>query len=529
MSRKRSTHRRRSCKARKVTLHKPNGTLHPRVKQVGPEHFGIVSVDCAKARSVWLMSDFYGNLLVEPTAVEHNRGGLELAILQVREIAEQHQLKDLVVAVERTGNYHLPIKRAFQRAIFRDGPFDVRIVHPFATKQHRQPANPDDKTDENDLAAIFRATVAGYGLIEPALDEVHWQLRLLARHRRDLVEKRTALCCQIREQLQAILPGYAALFDDKLWESNVALPLARRVTSPWQIIQLGVTGLDELLRKEKIRFQQRTLEKIVAWAHTAATPDEYAATQHRIFVTLDDDRRQKTLETTLLERDLVHWLVRTPYVLLMSCPGINVISSAELGGELGPIANYAKSSRITGRAGLYRSRYQSDEVDKQDGPLVRMCNRQLRAVLMRIADNLILCNSHYRGLANLWRSKEQDERYIRTKIATRFSRLAFQLVAGQQVLHHPGMRGRGYILHKLMTFHQEHQTPLPVMLDDLQNAAGQLPETSHAEEAKPLVDAYVEARARRRGTKPIADILPAVVARLGVSDLQLDEETRETS
>lgn len=529
MSYKRSTRRRRSCKARKLALHKPNGTLHPRVKQVGPEHFGIVCFDCAKARSLWLMSDFYGKLLVEPTGVEHDRGGLELAILQVRDIADQHQLKDLVVAVERTGNYHLPIKRAFQRATFREGPFDVRIVHPFATKQHRQTANPDNKTDEHDLAAIFRATVAGYALTEPVLDEAHWQLRLLARHRRDLVEKRTIVYCQIREHLQAILPGYAPLFDDQLWDSNVALPLARRVSSPQQVIQGGVSGLGELLGEAKVRFQQRTLEKIVAWAPTAATPDQYASTRHRIFLTLDDDRREKTQEISRLEQDLAHWLVRTPYVLLLSCPGINVTSSAELAGELGPIGNYARASRITGRAGLYSSRYQSDEVDKQDGPLVRMCNRQLRAALMRIADNLIVCNSHYRSLATLWRSKGQDERYIRTKIATRFSRLAFQLAAGRQVLHHRSMRGRDYILQKLMTFHQQHHTRMPEMLADLQNAAGQLPEMSHREEAKPLVEAYLEARACRRGVRPIADILPLVLARLGVSDLQLDLEPRETN
>jgi hypothetical protein len=31
-------------------LQKPRGLIHPRVQQVGPEHFGIVSVDPAKAR-----------------------------------------------------------------------------------------------------------------------------------------------------------------------------------------------------------------------------------------------------------------------------------------------------------------------------------------------------------------------------------------------------------------------------------------------------------------------------------------------
>src|SRR5260370_31161347 len=44
-------------------LQKPRGTFHPRVQQVGPEHFGIVSVDCAEARSKWMLSDFYGHVI----------------------------------------------------------------------------------------------------------------------------------------------------------------------------------------------------------------------------------------------------------------------------------------------------------------------------------------------------------------------------------------------------------------------------------------------------------------------------------
>ena len=40
---------------------------------VGPEHFGIVSIDCAKARCInWMLCDFYGNVLIPPTIVALN-------------------------------------------------------------------------------------------------------------------------------------------------------------------------------------------------------------------------------------------------------------------------------------------------------------------------------------------------------------------------------------------------------------------------------------------------------------------------
>src|SRR5436190_11441831 len=162
-------------------LQKPKGVIHPRVQKVGPQHFGIVSVDCAKARSKWMLADFYGNVLVPPTEVAHNRVELEAMVAQVRAALLQHDLRDCLVAVERTGRYHHPVKNVFAKA-----GFETRTVHPYATKQFRQPDHPDNKTDDTDLAAIHRAAVNGFALCEATLPESARHLQLLIRHRRDL-------------------------------------------------------------------------------------------------------------------------------------------------------------------------------------------------------------------------------------------------------------------------------------------------------------------------------------------------------
>ena len=54
---------RRRRRQRRHEVHKPTGALHPRVAKAGPAHFGIVSVDCAKARSKWMLAHFFGNVL----------------------------------------------------------------------------------------------------------------------------------------------------------------------------------------------------------------------------------------------------------------------------------------------------------------------------------------------------------------------------------------------------------------------------------------------------------------------------------
>jgi type IV pilus biogenesis protein CpaD/CtpE len=286
--------------------------VHPRVQRVGPEHFGVVSVDCAKARFKWMLCDFYGNVLMPPTVVAHNRVELDAALDQLRQARTQHDLQDLVVAVERTGRYHHVPRHAFARVCD-----DVRTVHPFTTKQFRQPSDPGVKTDDTDLAAIHRAAVNGFALVEAAADPLYRELQLSIRHRRDLVHKSTAVRCQLREHLDAAFPGYAACFAN-FWQSDVAMRLVRCFDSAETLLQAGPAGLRDFLRQRRVQFQQRTLDTILVWAQQAAPAAAAAARHRRIALALDDDRLQKTQEIQAAERDIAAQLVRTPYLLLLS-------------------------------------------------------------------------------------------------------------------------------------------------------------------------------------------------------------------
>lgn len=515
--------KRKSRKKRRVSqaaLGKPRGVIQERVRKVGPEHFGIVAVDCAKARSKWMLCDFYGKVLVPPTVVEHQKAQLQLATTQLREACEQHQILDHIVAVEMTGTYHRPVQRAFRKA-----GSETRLVHPFASRHYRLPANADNKTDDTDLEGIFRAAVNGFGLLEPTWDEPYPQLQLLARHRRDLVEKRAKLQCQIRNYLERCMPGYAALFpEDGLWTRPIAMPLARRAGSASAILQAGVKGVTRWIQEDKLHCQSRTIDRIVAWAGNAADADPLATHLARVWHALHDDWKAKAEQITRIERDLAEILVKTPYILLLSHPGINVVSGSELAGELGPIEHYAHAKAITGRAGLFPSRYQSDEVDRADGPLARFRNARLRAACMRVADNLIKCNAHFHGKFQLWKQQGVDSRDIRCRVANRAMRTVFQMVSGRRLYHHPSRLDRQYVLDKLLTFHQDHKTPPQEILRDLQQAAEQIPKHEQTSEAQPLQQRYERAcRSRRKSARPISEILLAVLARYGITGLESRE------
>lgn len=512
-NRKRSNRNARPSKTRFVG--KPRGIIHDRVQRVAPEHFGIVAVDCAKRRSKWMLTDFYGRVIVEPTVVEHTQGALNAMVDHVRMACAQYDLRDWIVAVEMTGVYHRLPQRAFRQA-----GFDTRLVHPYASRHYRKPLHPDIKTDDHDLEAIFHAAVNGFGLASLEVPQVYLELQTASRHRHNLVKQRARLQVQIRRLIHLTMPGYAELFaEDQFFNKSIAIPVASRFTTATDIADAGVEAIARQLQKDKIRFQRRTIERIVAWSATAAEASPLAAMQTHHWKQLNEIRLMLSEQILEVERELASFLVKTPYILLLSVPGINVVSAARLAGEAGPIEHYATARAINGRAGLYPSRYQSDQVDRADGSLARQANRKLRGAAMLIAENLIKCHPYYRGLSALWKTQKVDPRDRRCRVANRAMRMVFQMVSGRKLWRGKGV-DREYLLLKLREFHRVHKTPLEKCVADLHEAYRWLPKSAYQSEAKPLVEL---ASKRQRGPVSIGQLLIPLLIRLGVVEPETDQ------
>ena len=234
--------------------------------------------------------------------------------------------------------------------------------------------------------------------------------------------------------------------------------------------------------------------------------------------------RQRIFE---LERQLARDLVQTPYVRLLAMPGVNVVLTADLAGEMGPITSYANANRITGRSGLYPSRYQSDQTD-HNGPLIRQANRRIRCALMRIAESLACHCAYYRGLAETDRARGMHTKASRVKTANKFTRVAFACVAGNEPMKHSAFQDPDSILEKLRQFHHVHQTPMDQVLADLQATVEQLPYHTRKREAEVVAGVLRQHAKRRRGPVAVGALLPAVLARLEIKTTE-QTETRDRS
>jgi len=284
------------------------------VEAVGPDRFGVVAVDCAKASSRWRLANFYGRILITPTTLNHRRGDVDAAIAAIKQAQKAHKLKTIVVAIERTGRYHLHLKRAFV-----DAGFDVRIVDPLATHQYRKPAHGGTKTDDIDLDAIHKAAVHGFGLLLPALPSELIRIRQWARHRRDLVVKTSRLRCQIQDSLHLMMPGFVELFDD-VFESKVALFVPLHYAGADAVRNAGLEGLAAATRQAGVVCHRKTLVNIVAWARGALDGDGPSAVCQAVLADLIDDLRAKQRAIAAAEIAIAGELVKTDYLVLLSMP-----------------------------------------------------------------------------------------------------------------------------------------------------------------------------------------------------------------
>lgn len=518
----RKNYRNKTHGARQQPGQKPRGRFQERVKQVSPEHFAIIPVDCGKPEARTRVADYYGNVLAEPFSFDISRSGLQSAISRIAEALKQHDIRDCVCVIETTGRYHRPIEK-----VFKEQQWDTRHVHPFTSSLIRCSADYGNKTDDIDLEAIHRAAVDGLAMRPEVLDASSQQWRLLTRHRRDLVEKAATLKIQLKEIIDAYLPGYTRLWKaDNFWESPIALTIATTFDSAQAIREAPEEEFRRVARDAGSIIQKNTIDRVRAWAYQAAPSDDAWQIYFRRAVSLAKDIKSKWLEIALSELDLAGFLCRSCCLLLLAFPGIHVVSASDYGAELGPITNYATSKSIAGRAGLYPARWQSCHTDHCDGPLVARRNRQLRAALMRLARNLDRCNAYFMSLSGAYATRH-DDHDPKVVIVRAFSRLSYYIIAGGRLFVHPAICHNERILTKLLDFFLERRAPSDVVTAALNNAVARLRGPSLQAEQQSIDRQYrglEQKRRRTTGISQLGEILPQVLLRI---QQRLQEEPNE--
>jgi hypothetical protein len=95
------------------------------------------------------------------------------------------------------------------------------------------------------------------------------------------------------------------------------------------------------------------------------------------------------------------------------------------------------------------------------------------------------------------------------------------MVAGRKAYRHPCCQQRDYILNKVLIIHTNNEISYDQLMINLDAAVVQLPRSEYREEAVPLADELDRVLKKRgKGPRPLSEILPVVLAKLGVKPVR---------
>src|SRR5258708_22523115 len=100
----------------------------------------------------------------------------------------------------------------------------------------------------------------------------------------------------------------------------------------------------------EVCFQTGAKERNGGWGGTAGESSELATIHTRQWQQLNEVRQLFDEQVAAAEREMAGFLVKTPYILLLSVTGINVVSAGRRAGGAGPLRHHAPAGCIHVRA-----------------------------------------------------------------------------------------------------------------------------------------------------------------------------------
>ncbi|MBM7573739.1 IS110 family transposase [Aquibacillus albus] len=407
------------------------------VKDTGTDYMLVVAIDAAKFTHKAIICTFYGDVLVKPFEFDASLTGFELINKHVQEVIKTipKGIKEVVVGIETTGHYYEDIVRHCHQKGYH-----VRIVNAATTAQERQALLNWSKTDNLDLMAIVQSMIHGRGTsTELSTGGVH-SLQKLTRARRTLVEERTDTQNSIRMHLDHVfreMQGKSIWIDGKRKHvkpfstlfGKAPRYLMRHYPHPSDILNLGEEGLRALSIRENLKLRDESIRILLEFAKGSISqskefvePDEFLLVQKLDLLDLLDN------QIKILERKIEDLFVDTDGAILLSVPGIGIVTGAELYAEMGDISDFDHAGQLIKLAGTNPIVKQSGGKKPSYYGISKQGRRTFRNITYQVGKSLAVNNPEMkqRYLSLKERGKHPRQAYV--ALGNRMIRLAFSMI-----------------------------------------------------------------------------------------------------
>mgnify|MGYP004625645393 FL=1 len=174
----------------------------------------VLSVDVAKNKSMIMLMNNEGEILIDTKEIKHNLGEFE----KVKEEIEKINPENLTVFMESTGTYHLPVER-----YFKENGFNTLVINSLTTKNNFDTIR-KTKTDKKDcyrLAKLFFVNEVEYH--EISKKDLYANLKAMTRQYFYLLQNNVSCKNRYKRLINICFPELEKIFKSTRIYDDTAL------------------------------------------------------------------------------------------------------------------------------------------------------------------------------------------------------------------------------------------------------------------------------------------------------------------
>lgn len=363
----------------------------------------IVGVDVAKRRHWATILNRDGFSLSQPFRFQNTRDGF-LRLRARVEAAKQHTgCTRVVVGVEPSGHYWKPLAWFLKHT-----GYEVVLVNPYHVKRSKEiEDNSPTKSDQKDAGLIADLVRQGKYMSCILPKPVYADLRNLYVARESQRKQMNRALNRLEAWLDEYFPEFMQVF--KSITRKAAMWVLEHLPLPDDILGVTVEDLCECLKRAssgRVGMKRAKALRQAAERSIGITEGLKGARQ-RLQCCLGEVRFY-SVQLSLTESKMAEVLEETGFAeVLLSVPGVGMVSAAGLLAEIGDVADYTHHRQLQKLAGLNLTEQSSGErrgkrtISKRGRP-------GLRSVLYQISMSLVRNNSEFRALYQQLRTRSHN-------------------------------------------------------------------------------------------------------------------------
>ena len=379
-----------------------NCKQNQRINQV-KESTLVVGIDIGCTTHYARAFDWRGIELGKVFRFSNSREGFDSFRNWMQWLQDKYKKSDVIVGIEPTGHYWFDLG-----AYLEDGGILLVMVNPFAVKTTKElDDNSQSKNDCKDPKVIAKLVIEGRYSAPYTPDGVYADLRIMTNNRKRLIRELTQIKNRFARWFAIYFPEYLEVFGD--YESKSSMLLLKEACTPEAILALGVDGIDQIWRREKLRAvgKKRAMTLCEAAKRSIGLKKGSSAAEIEMKMLLQDYEYKMTQLNYIMD-EIERLCKQIPESeQLLAIKGIGLITVAGFLGEIGDVRRFESPKQIQKLAGL-SLRENSSGKHKGQTTISKRGRSKLRAILFQAVIPLVAKNPEFRSLHKYYTTRQNN-------------------------------------------------------------------------------------------------------------------------